>query len=40
MAGKKNHTLLKLVILLLLVNVLGMGGWLGLSFKRAEGLLA
>lgn len=40
MAAKKNHTLLKLVILLLLVAVIGMGGWLGLSFKRAEGLLS
>ncbi len=39
MSGKRNHTLLKLVILLLLVAVLGMSGWLGLSFKRAEGLL-
>lgn len=40
MAGKRNHTLLKLIVLLLLVVVLGMGGWLGLSFKHAEGLLA
>lgn len=39
MAGKKNHTLLKLVLLLLLVAVIGMGGWLGLSFKHAESLL-
>lgn len=40
MAGKKNHTLLRLIVLLLLLAVIGMGGWLGLSFKRAEGLLA
>lgn len=39
MAGKKSHTLLKLVLLLLLVAVIGMGGWLGLSFKHAESLL-
>ena len=39
MAGKKSHTLLKLVLLLLLVAVIGMCGWLGLSFKHAESLL-
>lgn len=38
MAGKKNHTFLKFILLVLFVAIVGMGAWLGLSAKRVSDL--